>query len=74
MTDRHAAYIVVLDENIREDDAQAIITALEMVKGVATVQPVVGNSDQQIATARVYASFKTQLVNFILNMGKDNGS
>ncbi len=53
MTDRHAAYIVVLDENLREDDAENVITALGMVKGVATVEPVVASRDQHIAKARM---------------------
>ena len=53
MTDRHAAYIVILDDGIREDDAEATITALGMVKGVTTVEPVVASYDQHIAKARM---------------------
>lgn len=37
MTDRHVAYTVILDQEIREDDAEAIVTALKMVKGVIRV-------------------------------------
>jgi hypothetical protein len=40
MTDRHAAFVVVLEQDLREDDAAAIRRALEMVKGVAAVRPV----------------------------------
>ena len=28
MTDRHAGYVVVLDDSLREDDAQATLNAL----------------------------------------------
>ena len=40
MTDRHAAYIVTLDRDIRSDAAEAVITALRMISGVAAVEPV----------------------------------
>lgn len=40
MTDRHSGYLVVLDHDIREDDAEHIINAIRMVKGVQDVQPV----------------------------------
>ena len=52
MTDRHAAYIVTLDEDIREDDAEAILSALRMVKHVLSVEPVVATYEQHIADAR----------------------
>ena len=45
MTDRHAGYIVTLADDVREDDAEAIVTALSMVKGVKEVSP-----DGSIAT------------------------
>lgn len=41
MIDRHIAYTVVLEEPVRSDDAQHIIDAIKMVKGVAEVTPVV---------------------------------
>lgn len=53
MTDRHAGYVVVLEENIREDAAAATITALRMVKGVVDVRPVVADLDLAIASSRV---------------------
>lgn len=41
MTDRYSAFIVMLDRDIREDDAEeGILTALRMLKGVVSVQPV----------------------------------
>lgn len=52
MTDRHTAYIVILQNPIREDDADATIMALNMVKGVLTVEPVVEDVTHVVATAR----------------------
>lgn len=44
MTDRHAGYVVTLDRDIREDDAEAVLNAIRMVKGVASVTPVDGDA------------------------------
>lgn len=53
MTTRHMGYLVVLDEDIREDDAQEIISAIKMIKFVAVVQPVKSNLHADIiATQR----------------------
>jgi hypothetical protein len=52
MTDRHAGYLVTLADDIREDDAEAILTALRMVRGVQSVEPVLASIDQQIAQSR----------------------
>lgn len=40
MTTRHSGYLVTLDQNYRDDDAEPILTALRMVKGVIDVRPV----------------------------------
>jgi hypothetical protein len=53
VTDRHSGYIVTLADDIREDDTEAIITALRMVKHVASVQPVVMDSTELMARERV---------------------
>ena len=52
MTDRHAGYLITLAENLREDDAEQILTALRMVRGVLSVEPVRTGIDQQIAQSR----------------------
>lgn len=61
MTDRHAAYIVVLGDDIREDDAEATINALRMVKGVVKVEPVVADYNLHIAQARVDREWKDRI-------------
>ena len=41
MTDRYCALTVLLADPIRADDAEAIIEAIKMIKGVTEVTPVV---------------------------------
>lgn len=53
MTDRHQGYIVTLTDDFREDDAEAIINAIRMVKGVASVTPIVADYEAHMARARV---------------------
>lgn len=38
MTDRIRTVIVVLDRDYREDDAEPIVKAIRMIKGVASVE------------------------------------
>ncbi|MCP9947236.1 hypothetical protein [Actinomadura madurae] len=53
MTERHSGYLVALDHDIREDDAEAILNAIRMIKGVQSVQPVpAGAYEASIAEQR----------------------
>jgi hypothetical protein len=53
MTDRHAGYLVVLADDIRDDDAEeSVLVALRMIKGVAAVTPVLASYEQVIARTR----------------------
>lgn len=65
MTDRHSAYIVVLNSDIREDDAEHIINALRMVKGVASVEPVIADYNQHIARVRVDREWRDRLLKLL---------
>lgn len=53
MTDRHAGYIVVLDTDLDEDDAEPVLAALRMVKGVRSVEPLVSSWEVHVAEERV---------------------
>ncbi|GIH95339.1 hypothetical protein ACFFMN_23545 [Planobispora siamensis] len=61
MTDRHAGYLVVLERDVRDDDAAAIIAALGMVKGVLSVDPVLADYREQIMRIRVDEDWRTAL-------------
>lgn len=65
MTDRHNAYIVVLEQDIRSDDAEATIAALKQIKGVLSVKPNVSNPDEHIAEMRVRNDLHRQLLEVI---------
>jgi hypothetical protein len=65
MTDRHAGYIVTLSNDIREDDAEAVITALKMVKGVVGVEPVLADSSVHVAEMRIGSEVRQKLYQFI---------
>ena len=52
MTDSHSGYLITLDHDIREDDAEAIMTAIRMIKSVLSVEPVVHSHELAIAEQR----------------------
>lgn len=72
MTTRYSGFVVTLTDDIREDDAEAIVTALRMVKGVASVQPV--DSDvlaEQVARDRANTELVTRLSGWIAEVRRD---
>ena len=69
MTDRHAGYIVTLAENTREEDAEAILTAIGMIKGVLSVTPVVGDINLILAQERVRHDLSRKLLEILRTPG-----
>lgn len=61
MTDRHVAYTVTLIKPIREDDAQRIIEAIGMIKGVRSVVPAVADINTHLAFERAYDIVKSKV-------------
>lgn len=61
MTERHAGYVITLDQSIREDDAEQILTALRQIRGVASVTPVADSIDVQIGEQRALAELRSRL-------------
>ena len=61
MTDRVAAFVVTLDSDIREDDVEEILTALRMVRFVASVKPVFASFDLHIARERRDSAWRRAL-------------
>ncbi len=53
MTDRVAAFTVVLDQNIRIDDVEFIVNAIKAIRHVQSVKPIVSNYELHIAEERV---------------------
>jgi hypothetical protein len=54
MTERHNAFIVILEHDIRDDDAQDAINAIKQIKGVLDVKPAdAATPDVVVAESRV---------------------
>ena len=67
MTDRYYALTVVLDHDIRDDDAEPLIAAIKMIKGVAQVTPHVANLEIHFAQTRA----RQELVDKLWEVLKD---
>lgn len=65
MTDRHTAYFVTLEEPIRDDDAESIVTALRQIKGVVDVRSVIADIDQMAAAIRLDGKWKRALLDLV---------
>lgn len=71
MTDRFNALTVVLEKDIRDDDAEAIIQAIKMVKGVLSVDGNVADIEAHLATERVRRELLQKLIGVLCP--KDGG-
>ena len=65
MTDRHVGYVVTLEHDMREDDAEGTLTALRQIKGVLDVRPLVGSAETILAYERARNHFFTALMKTI---------
>jgi len=65
MTDRHCGFVVALDQDLREDDSDAIIEAIKMIRGVVGVEPVVSGSEFHIANMRARTETARMLTDMI---------
>jgi len=61
MTDRLKGVVVTFDRDIREDDAEYILNAIRMIKGVIDVTPNVLNSDDHINRMRIENEIREKL-------------
>jgi hypothetical protein len=61
MTDRYNALTVVLDHDIREDDAEPLINAIRCMKGVIKVKGNVADPDDYIARSQVKHELQMKL-------------
>ncbi|TLS44942.1 hypothetical protein FE633_17520 [Streptomyces montanus] len=69
MTQRHAGYVVALDENLREDDAEQLINAIKMLRGVIAVQPVTADVSLSLATERVRHEYRHKVLGLLRELG-----
>lgn len=61
MTDRFHSLTVVLDADTRDDDAQPLIDAIMMLKGVIAVKGDVADSSSYVAEAKALTHLRIQI-------------
>lgn len=61
MTDRLKGFIVHLEEDMRDDDAQAVIDAIQMIRRVSKVTPLISNIEDHMARERVRMELSQKL-------------
>ncbi len=62
MTDRYNALVVVLDGDIRSDDAEPIINAIRQLKRVISVTGNVADTDSHVAEMRARFELEQKLL------------
>jgi hypothetical protein len=65
MTDRYNKLVVVLDENLRDDDAEPLMNAIRQMKGVLSVEGNVVTPTDHVATVRVKHELAQKVLEFI---------
>jgi hypothetical protein len=65
MTDRLKGFVVTLTHDIREDDAEAIVNAIRMVRGVLDVQPVVSTYEDVMNRTMVRHELEAKILDAI---------
>lgn len=70
MTTRYKSFVVSLEHDIRDDDADAIITALKMVKGVLRVEPQEATVNDLTIQYREKSELRKKLFDFLMKLDK----
>lgn len=65
MTDRYYALTVALEKDIRDDDAENILAAIKMIKGVLNVKPHISNPDVWMAEERARRELGKKLLDIV---------
>lgn len=66
MTDRYNAVLVVLDKDIRDDDAQPLLSAIMQLKSVISVEGNVAGPVDHIAQTRATRELKLKMWNTLM--------
>ncbi len=65
MTDRYKGFLITLDREFRDDDAEPIINALKMIRGVHSVQPYVKNMEDYMSEVKAFSDAGLKMIEFI---------
>lgn len=61
MTDRFHSLTVVLDQNYRKDDMEALMSAIAQLRGVANVSGIVADPTSHMAEVRAKSEIRKRL-------------
>ena len=70
MSDRTHGFVVTLEEGAVDEERDAIIAAMKMVRGVIDVQPAGGSIEVSLATARARHDLGKRFYDFYLGLVK----
>jgi len=65
MTDRYHALTVILEKDIRSDDAESLISAIKMIKGVLNVKPRISDATTWMAEERARMELGKKLLDIL---------
>ena len=65
MTDRLNGVTVTFANDIRDDDAEQLLSAIRMIKGVVHVEPNIVTSDDHMARTQEKSDIRSKLYDFI---------
>ena len=65
MTDRYKGFLITLDKEIRDDDADQIVTALKMIKGVFSVQPYINSAEDWMMYSKGVWDTRKEIIEFM---------
>ncbi|HET9954157.1 MAG TPA: hypothetical protein VFQ61_06620 [Polyangiaceae bacterium] len=65
MTDRYNGFSVVLEKDVRSDDAERIIDAIRCIRGVLSVTPHVQDWEGHMAEQRAREHYREQLISVL---------
>ncbi len=61
MTDRFKGFVVHLDDDMRDDDAECVLNAILMIKHVAKAEPIMADYEDELNRERVRRELRTKL-------------
>jgi len=65
MTARVKGFTVTLERDIREDDFQSILEAVEMIRGIAHVEPVLATHEDHMVRTRLKIDITRNILKLI---------
>ena len=65
MTDRYEGFVVTLETPKRDDDSEATLKAIQQIKGVLSVDPIISTGDHWTAAFRAKTDLLQKLQDFI---------